>query len=358
MIKLFKEAYLPIGDLALRPCLKALILAVMPGLEEEGNEFFDEVSGFMQSIRSITPSVVFFNALWAGFMLAPQHRHGYVNYLTRNFPRCETSGEIFKIFGDDLSFMTNALSAALTDSDILVQRGTLELLVVNFPLDQNFISEDHTRRLFVSALGVVLRKDMSLNRRLYAWLLGPGETPAEQSAYFAKYTLASAVKVLSEMFFDTHSGDQLHFGRPYKILVSLLDKSEIGGPVSEQIFFPIIISLKIHVEDIDKLIDTGKHTDVDIIHAASNFADMLDPHVVFRNLYHLFHKNCIGETSKSATDELELLVFFLQRIKLRDEDVASVHVPFLYFLVLAHMQVYSNFSFSFLNIDNHTPDTI
>lgn len=44
-----------------------------------------------------------------------------------------------------------------------------------------------------SAASVVLRKDMSLNRRLYAWLLGPDDNPEQQIKYFHDYGKAAMV---------------------------------------------------------------------------------------------------------------------------------------------------------------------
>jgi hypothetical protein len=48
------------------------------------------------------------------------------------------------------------------------------------------------------ASAVVLRKDMSLNRRLYAWLLGPDEHLEQQIEHFNKYgknAIVSALRV-------------------------------------------------------------------------------------------------------------------------------------------------------------------
>lgn len=41
-----------------------------------------------------------------------------------------------------------------------------------------------------AATNVVLRRDLSLNRRLYAWLLGPDESTEGQSKYLKEHALA------------------------------------------------------------------------------------------------------------------------------------------------------------------------
>jgi len=42
LLNLYDTYYLPLQD-ALRPVMKAFILALLPGLEEETGEFFDKV---------------------------------------------------------------------------------------------------------------------------------------------------------------------------------------------------------------------------------------------------------------------------------------------------------------------------
>lgn len=103
-----------------------------------------------------------------------------------------------------------AVSTSVQDSSVLVQRSTLDLILFCFPFHMSqvkkcvrdrqththlsrsvvcvcaeknqtvthvlFYSFQATRpdmiRILSAALHVVLRRDMSLNRRLYAWLLG------------------------------------------------------------------------------------------------------------------------------------------------------------------------------------------
>lgn len=102
------------------------------------------------------------------------------------------------MLGDDAGLMVRAFSATVVDSQLLVQRAMLDLMVVHFPISNGYVEslgrvlpmEEqpdsysvalHGIRLIENndlvvlvkaAVGVVLRKDMSLNRRLYAWLLG------------------------------------------------------------------------------------------------------------------------------------------------------------------------------------------
>jgi hypothetical protein len=47
-----------------------------------------------------------------------------------------------------------------------------------------------------SALKIVLRRDLSLNRRLFRWLLGPSEDPELQMDYLKKHALSVMCEAL------------------------------------------------------------------------------------------------------------------------------------------------------------------
>jgi hypothetical protein len=85
-----------------------------------------------------------------------------------------------------------AFAAALEDDNLLVRRGALDILLqsirINSPAIKRAQPEDRTI-LMRAATGVVLRRDLSLNRRLYTWLLGPDEKSDQQIAHLKEYAL-------------------------------------------------------------------------------------------------------------------------------------------------------------------------
>lgn len=108
--------------------------------------------------------------------------------------------------------------------------------------------------LMKSALSIVLRKDMSLNRRLYAWLLGSDSSSQNQLKYFHLYAEKAATQAIRHLFFI--SRDAYHYQnsqtptyildaqKPYKILISLMDKWEIGQPIVSNVFTDSLLSLQ------------------------------------------------------------------------------------------------------------------
>lgn len=100
--------------------------------------------------------------------------------------------DISLIVGRDIGLMIRAFAAALEDDNLLVRRGALDLLLQSMRIDstavKNAQGEDRTI-LMRAATGVVLRRDLSLNRRLYTWLLGPDDKSDQQLTFFRENTL-------------------------------------------------------------------------------------------------------------------------------------------------------------------------
>jgi hypothetical protein len=95
--------------------------------------------------------------------------------------------------------MIRAFASALEDDNLLVRRGTLDILLQSMRLDgatfRQAQAADRTI-LMRAATGVVLRRDLSLNRRLYTWLLGPDEKSDAQIAYFREHALELVTSTL------------------------------------------------------------------------------------------------------------------------------------------------------------------
>lgn len=122
------------------------------------------------------------------------------------------SVDVTIVVGRDVGLMLRAFASALEGENLLVRRGTLDLLVNSLRLNsaaiRRYVAFDLLRgvshslmKLFCrsqpsdrtiimrAAISVVLRRDLSLNRRLYTWLLGPDEKSENQTAYLKSHSL-------------------------------------------------------------------------------------------------------------------------------------------------------------------------
>lgn len=95
--------------------------------------------------------------------------------------------------------MIRAFASALEDDNLLVRRAILDLLLQSLRLDSPALKKAQNEDRIIlmrAAAGVVLRRDSSLNRRLYTWLLGPEENSDEQISYLKLHSLTLLTSTL------------------------------------------------------------------------------------------------------------------------------------------------------------------
>ena len=199
LLQLYDRFLLPLGP-ALLPSINALIVSLLPGLEEEQGESFAPTLQLMDGLGVIAGFQRYFRILFLAVVQYPSGRLAALNLLLRRLPRLvsaegdvklcpvSTSGswlsllhgsilalastEVAQLLGSDIRVVVAAFNVALADPNVLVQRQAMELLTVQFPLDRRLFDEVVLEELMTAALKTVLRKEMSLNRRLYNWWFG------------------------------------------------------------------------------------------------------------------------------------------------------------------------------------------
>ena len=191
----------------------------------------------------------FLQNIWLVLITAPSLRIAALNYLSKRMPKIGPEDSIVGIVGDDVGLMVRGFSAALQDSQILVQRSVLDLVLATLPISGSGFQRDTRREeqlLLVRAMtGVVLRRDLSLSRRLYTWLLGLSDDSAVQIAHLRKngLLLLHEAFILDFQDVEIESADLAVRQKPFKVLLSLLDKWEISFPLTEVTVIDCIRSL-------------------------------------------------------------------------------------------------------------------
>ncbi|XP_075718188.1 protein DOP1A isoform X3 [Rhinoderma darwinii] len=164
------------------------------------------------------------------------------------------------IIGSDIELMVEAVSTSVQDSSVLVQRSTLDLILFCFPYHMSQATRPDMVHILSAALRVVLRRDMSLNRRLYAWLLGfdnngiiigPRSTrqsnPEEHASYyfntFSKDLLVQAMVGILQGKELSRENSLMQDLKPFRILISLLDKPELGPAILEDVLIEVFRTL-------------------------------------------------------------------------------------------------------------------
>lgn len=383
-LDLLERHFLELDPRALRPAMKSIVLALLPGLEEETAEDFDRtlklVESFKKAIRpqeseEITPThFTGDDYFWQCFFLASitgqSRRPGALAYLVRSLPRLgHTLGQNFQepvstsgaeselssklaqlVTTPEPGLLLRCFAAGLADEQLLIQRGFLDLLVTHLPLHSKVLQtrskHDDLELLLKAGAGVVTRREMSLNRRLWTWLLGPepstgdpesgmaspimsptanaNGTLATRTSYFEEYGLEPLTKALLALIKDASETSAAEKARPYRICLSLMDRWEIGGLVVPEVFLPIVDSVRNFSERASSKLEI-----TEVLRSASTFFDGVESGLIYGEILGQMAQ-AIGPGDLSAherSDKLSLVHFILRNFNIREEEMVTLHAP-------------------------------
>jgi len=347
-LDLLERFYLPIGT-ALRPALKALILALLPGIDEEGGEYFDKTLTLIDAIRNeVQDDAYFWQCALLATITAPARRQGALAFLGRRLPKLdgtvrngdegdskteeERRAEADALINPEPGLLVRAFCAGLGDEQLLVQRGFLDLLVTDIPLSslvlQEKVSKADLELLITSAAGVVMRKDMSLNRRLWAWFLGPKEVNSQE--YFEKYGLEALVHGLLKML-DVPDATPVERARPYRICLSLMDRWEVGSLVAPKLFLPAIESLRVYEQN-----TLSKEAYAEVFRSASMFFDGVEAGLIWGQMLDKINAAFTGD-GEGAIEHLQTVRFIIRTFNVCEEDMVLVHAPMMVLAILKYL---------------------
>ncbi|XP_069745068.1 protein DOP1B isoform X2 [Narcine bancroftii] len=263
LLGLYEKYYLPLQK-SLNPSLQAFITGLLPGLEE-GSEIYDRTDTLLQKLVLVVGQEVFYGALWGSVIVSPSIRLPASLFIVSHINKSRERTEQKYVFGSETRLAMKGLCASVQDSNVLVQRNALEILFYFFPLctcldpTKSVIPMTRAEMVHVlaDALHAILRRDMSLNRRLYAWLLGTDikgglmtsdtNVPSEDEGktYFDEHSrdllVRAMIKSLQQVNpdLDQDHGPQAHL-KPFRILTSLLDKPDLGPQVIGDLLLEVI----------------------------------------------------------------------------------------------------------------------
>lgn len=354
--------------------MRSIILALLPGLEDETSEDFDRtlklVGSFKKAIRPNDSKELtsqhsagddfFWQCFFMASITSQSRRAGALAYLVRHLPALgsPSAGGDSDVSNKDLATMVTSpepgllvrcFASGLADEQVLIQRGFLDLLVTHLPLDskvlQTRVKSSDLELLLKSAVGVVIRRDMSLNRRLWAWLLGPepaapeneqahdaaGASAEQQHAYlssrtqyFEEHGLAALTRALLDMIQDAESSSVTERARPYRICLSLMDRWEIGGLVVPEIFLPVVQSVQRFKQKASSAAEFKE-----VLRSASVFFDGIESGLIYSELVGLLAQ-AIGPGSletKQRSERLSLISFIVTNFNVREEEMVTIHAP-------------------------------
>ncbi|TSU63004.1 Protein dopey-2 [Bagarius yarrelli] len=266
VLSLYERYFLPLQR-ALLPSLQAFIIGLLPGLEE-GLEVYDRTDALLLKLSLFVGQSVFYGALWGSALVCPLVRLPASLFIVTHFDRMTDSREQKHMLGNDHRLAVKAACLSLQDCNVLVQRNMLEILLFFFPfatcLDPLLCSVPLKREEMITVVSAasltLLRRDMSLNRRLYAWFLGldikggmvaPDTTlytTVEEQHYCVYYfnthsrklLVQALVNILQQKDIEKDTDNVMNYLRPFRIIISLMDKSKIGPLIISDILLEVI----------------------------------------------------------------------------------------------------------------------
>lgn len=400
LLSLFETFILALDPVALRPALKSIVLSLLPGLEEETSEEFERTYGILNRFKDVSgresgqnANIVdvsrdqyFWQCMFLASITSSSRRQGVLSYLVRNLPNLGSTPLLDSTPVDSTSVRRNqnesngvenarfspameavaspepgllirCFATGLRDQQLLIQRGFLDLLVTHLPLHSTFlqvkVTSEDLERLIAAAASVVARREMSLNRRLWTWFLGPElliqrrnsaphfsdsedndnpETqPARtQSKYFERYGLDALVSSIQKMLVSD-SLTPAAKARPFRICLSLMDRWEIGGLVVPRIFLTALESVWQYQKAAH-----SKESFVEVLRSANVFFDGVESGLIWGELIKviLLALRVDGTGLDHAQDRLDLVFFIVTKFNVKEEEMLLLHIPITALLLL------------------------
>ncbi|KAL8832383.1 MAG: hypothetical protein Q9191_000302 [Dirinaria sp. TL-2023a] len=392
LLSLFENYILALDGFVLRPALKAIILALLPGLEDETSEEFEHVHALLAKFKSVGASAhgmtttgvkaateqFFWQCFFLASITSSSRRQGALAFLSRHLPKLghglalpqtdsyESSRKVDQdsneashrttsaVITPEPGLLIRCFESGLRDEQLLIQRGFLDLLVTHLPLDsillRGKVTREDTERIVAAAVSVVSRRDISLNRRLWTWLLGPahftesqngiptspessmsvGETKKmplqtyDQPSYFRQFALDPLERSILKMI-KTRSTAPLDKIRPFRICLSIMDRSEIGEIVVPRVILPLLDSAYQYQD-----LAPSQECFEEVLRSAKVFFDSVESGLIWGQVFKLLQSSFNeGVASEDAQSRIDLVLFLIIRFNVRDEEMQTIHMPLI-----------------------------
>lgn len=247
LLHIYDQYFAPLG-VELRPALSGFLSGVLPAYDSN-LDFFEQTKLLLHKISNAVHQSFFVSQLWDCMIFNSAIRLNALQFML-DHSALFSHEDLSQI--DVKESLLEAISCSLEDNAILVQRNSLEFLMLCLPIHCDKLSEGDRVKLLKSALITFLRRDMSLNRRVFSWILGcdinkisnSKEKVISSSLSYLEVNsknvlILSVVSLLQESFVNS---DLTYF----KIIMTIIDKSDISQNILDYIMIDILRVLYLH----------------------------------------------------------------------------------------------------------------
>lgn len=368
LIDLYDNHLLQLSSSTLKLLIRPLLASLLPGIDDESSEFQPLTVRLLETLQeNLAEDSLFWQTCFLVIITSQERRLGGLVWLTKKFPsmnsvphlvsqktqRAESKKEQEKS-QDAKSLRNDALSLLLPeakdllspdpgllirclvcclddDNDLLIKRGIWDLMVQRLHLDSpvlnTLVTQADKQLLLMSCCKTTLSKDMSLNRRLWNWLVGPTAAALANNAnsvdsevkktgtgqknscnYFLDNGLQSLVSGLKEMLEEEQSVMDV-----FSICLAVMDRWEVGSLVIPEMFIPLLLAAQKY------------QTNDRILKTANSFFDAVETNIIWGRIFHYVKE----------TEDLKFLQFVLNTFNITsDEEIIIRHLPLILLAIL------------------------
>lgn len=170
LLEVYETHFVPLGE-RLRPALDGFLIAVLPGLEE-GSDYHPTTENLLKKVCEGVSKDFFYGSIWRCILYNPSVRLPAVSFVISQFNKKKSLEDQLYVMGTNIETLVNGVCTALLDPNVLVQRAILDLLLCCLPMHNSQMLKEDMISITTAAVTVLLRRDISLNRRLYSWFFG------------------------------------------------------------------------------------------------------------------------------------------------------------------------------------------
>lgn len=193
LLEVYQTHFVPLAE-RLRPALDGFVIAVLPGLEEGADSGHQDTTlKLLTSVCHAVGDQYFYAAIWRCIFNNPSVRLPGISFVISQFNKKKSLEDQLQVMGTNIETLVNGICTSLLDQTVLVQRAILDLLIDVFPMHNKQLLKQDMISIITAAVTVLLRRDITLDRRLFAWFrnnldANPAKPSRKGDYYFDKYS--------------------------------------------------------------------------------------------------------------------------------------------------------------------------
>lgn len=347
IVSIFKQHFLATANSHnLHRMSKPFILSLLPGLDDENSEVFQDVIDLMDHFKlRLDDDAHFWECMLLSIITNPDKRLGAYFWCVRRLPMFTSikhSHNDSVVFSDEaqaclasapglvvraFASVIGAPSSSDPSGGIFVARGFFDLLLSHLPLDSDLLNKvalpADKEMLVMACCRAALKKDMSLTRRLWSWLLGPEtETKDRDSDSRANYFAGNGLQPVTSGILKTLQSNcpiQEKIDAVKMTSILIMDKWEISHLLTPKVFQAILRSCY-------EAKASAASTNREFFLSVQMFFDGVEAKYIWSEI--------VPVLASGDQPKLDLVYYIFQNFDLREQEMVTIHAPLALLVVL------------------------